>query len=73
VRQNRKRKIVDEEFDTCRCLPENLERIVSNRETLIEFLGHCIKKGGVSRRRGVGIGCESNSPIAIDGGSKGEW
>jgi len=63
---------VDEEFDTCRCLPENVERIVSNQETLIEFLGHCIKKGGVSRRRGVGIGCESNSPIAIDRGHKGE-
>jgi len=63
---------MDEEFDTCRFLPENLERIVSNRETLIEFLGHCITTGGISRRRGVGIGCESNSPIAIDGGSKGE-
>jgi len=63
---------MDEELHTCRCLPENLERIVSNRKTLIEFLSQCIKKGGVSRRRGVGIGCESNSPIVIDGGSKGE-
>jgi len=63
---------VDEEFDTCRSLPENLERIVSNRETLIEFLRHCIKNGGVSRRRSVGIGYEGNSPIAVDGGSKGE-
>jgi len=36
---------MDEEFDTWRCLPENLDRIVSNRETLIEFLDHCIKKG----------------------------
>jgi len=63
---------MDEEFDTCRCLPENLERIVPNRKTLIEFLSHCIKEGAVCGRRGVGIGCESNSPIAIDGGSKGE-
>jgi len=45
MRENRKRKIVDKEFDTCRCLPENLERIVSNRETLIEFVSYCIKKG----------------------------
>jgi len=72
VRENSKRKIINEEFNTCRCLPENLERIVSNRKTLIEFLGHYIKKGGVSRRRGVGIGCDSNSHIAIDGGSQGE-
>jgi len=66
VRENRKRKIMEEEFNTCRCLAENLERIVSNRKTLIEFPSHCIKKEGVSRRRGVGIGCESNSPLAID-------
>jgi len=72
VRENRKRQIVDEELDTCRCLPENLERIVSNRETLIEHLSHCIKKGGLGRRPGVGIGCESNSPIVVDRGSKGE-
>jgi len=63
---------MDEELHTCRCLPENLERIVSNRETLVELLSHCIKEGGVSRRRGAGIGCEGNSPIAINRGSKGE-
>jgi len=63
---------MDEEFDTCGFLPENLERMVSNRTTLIEFLSQSINKGGVSRRWGVGIGCESNSPIAIDGVSKGE-
>jgi len=64
--------MVNEELDTCRCLPENLKWIISNRETLIELLSHCIKKRGVSRRRGVGVGCGSNSTIAIDCGSKGE-
>ena len=73
MQENRKRKIVDEKLHTCGCLPENLERIVSNWDSLIELLSHCIKKGGVSRRRGVGIGCESNSPIAIVRGSKGMW
>jgi len=72
VRENRKREIVDQKLHTCGCFPENLERIVTNREALIELLSHCIKKGGVGRRRGVGVGRESNSPIAIDRGSKGE-
>jgi len=72
VRENRERKIVDEELDTCRCFSKNLEWVVSNRETLIELLSQCVKKRGISRRLGVGIGCESNSPIAIDRGSKGE-
>ena len=63
---------MDEELDTCRCLAENLEWIVSNWETLIELVSHCLEKRGVSRRRGVGIGSESNSPIAVDRGSKGE-
>ena len=72
MRENRKRKIVDEKLHTCGCFPENLEMIVANRETLIEFLSHCIKEGGVIGRQGVGIGYESNSPVAIDGGSKGE-
>ena len=72
MRENRKRKIVDEKLHTCGCYPENLEGIVAHRETLIEFLSHCIKEGGVSGRRGVGISCDSNSPVAVDGGSKGE-
>jgi len=66
VRKNRERKIVNVEIDTCRCLSENLKWIISNRETLIELFTHCIKERGVSRRRGVGVGCESNSTIAID-------
>jgi len=41
-------------------------------ETLIELLGHRIKKQGVSRRRGVGVASESNSAIAINRGSKGQ-
>jgi len=65
VRQNRKRKIVNEELDTCRCLPDNLKWIISNRETLIEPLSHFIKESRVSRRRGVGIGCDSNSPLRL--------
>jgi len=69
VQENRKRKIVDEELDTCRCLPENLEWSVSNRETLVELFSYCIKKRGVSGRRGIGIPGESNSPIAINRGS----
>ena len=51
--KNRERKVVNEELDTCRCLSENLIWIISNRETLIELLSHCIKKRGVSRRQGV--------------------
>jgi len=72
VRENGTREIVDEEHNTCRCRPENLERIVSNKETLIELLGHCIKERGVSGRQGVEICYVSNSPIAIDRGSKGD-
>jgi len=61
---------MNEEFDTCRCLPKDQEWIISNRETLIEVLGHSIKKRGVSRRRGVGVGSKSDSAIAINRGSK---
>jgi len=64
VRENRKTKIVDEKLHTSGWFPENLERIVANREALIELLSPGIKKGRVSRRRGVGIGRESYSPIA---------
>ena len=63
---------MNEEFDTRRWLPKNLEGIISNRETLIELSSHGIKEGGVGRRRGVWVGCESNSPIAINRGSKGQ-
>ena len=63
---------MDEKLHTCGCFPENLERIVANREALIELLSHCIKNGQVGRRQGVGVGRESNSPIAIDRGSEGE-
>jgi len=63
---NTERKIVYEELNTSRCLPENLQWIISNRETLIELLSHCVKNRRVSRGRGVGVGCESNSTIAID-------
>ena len=37
----------------------------------LSFLVIASKQRGVSRRRGVGIGCESNSPMAVDRGSKG--
>ena len=70
VWKNRKWEIVNEEFDTCRCLPKDQERIISKRETLIELLGHCIKKWGVSGRRGVGVGSKSDSALAINRGSK---
>ena len=70
--ENRERKIVDEKLHTCGRFPKNLERIVTNREALIELLSHCVKERRVSGRRGVGIGCESDSPIAIDRGSKGK-
>jgi len=65
VRENGKRKIVDEELDTCRCLPENLERIVSNRDTLIQLPRHCIKKWGVSRRLGVGLAVRVTAPLRL--------
>jgi len=57
---------VDEEFDTCRCLPKNLKQVIPNRKTLIELLSHGIEKWGVRRRRGVWVSCESNSTIAIN-------
>jgi len=47
---------VNEELDTCRCLPNNLKWIISNKVTLIELLSQCIKKWGPSRRRGVWFG-----------------
>jgi len=57
---------MNEELDSCRCLSENLKWIICNLEALIELFSHCIKIMGVSRRWGVGVGCESNSTIAID-------
>jgi len=66
VRKNGERRIVNEELDTCWCLPKNLKWIIPNMETVIKRLSHCIKKRGVSRRRGVWVGSESNSMIAID-------
>jgi len=63
---------VNEEFDTRRCFPKDREWIISNRETLIELLGYSIKEWGVSRRRGIGVGSETNNAIAINRGSKGQ-
>jgi len=57
---------VDEDFDTGRCLPKNLKRVIPNRETLIQLLSHGIKKRGVRRRWGIWVSCESNSTIAIN-------
>jgi len=57
---------VDEEFDTCGCLPKNLKRVIPNRETLVELLSHGIEERRVRRRWGVRVGCESNSTIAIN-------
>jgi len=62
---------MNEVFDTCRCLPKDQEWIISNWEALVELLGHSIKKQGVSRRQGVGVGSKSDSAIAINRGSKG--
>ena len=52
---------MDEEFNTCGCLPKNLKRVIPNRETLVELLRHGIEERGVRRRWGVRVGCESNS------------
>jgi len=62
---------MDEEFDTCVCLSEDLKRIVSNQEALIELLCHCIKKWRVSREGGIWVGGQSDSTIAVDGSGEG--
>jgi len=54
---------VNEEFDTCRCLPETVIWIISNMQTLIKLLRHCIKQRGVSRRRGVGLAVRVKAPL----------
>jgi len=61
---------MNEEFDTCTCLPNDQDWIISNLETLVELLGHSIKKRGVRIRRGVGVGSKSDSAIAINRGGK---
>jgi len=36
---------MNEEFDTCGCLPKNVKWVIPNRETLIELLSQGIEKG----------------------------
>jgi len=60
------RKIVIEEFGICGCLPKHLKHIISDREAVIELLGHSMKRREVGCGQGVGVGSESNGTIAIN-------